>query len=67
MSFRSAQDYTYVAQLLGRMVRTPLAHRIEMNAKLNAVHLFLPFFNKEKRMAEFSEKFSELEQSVSEQ
>ena len=47
MSFRAAQDYTYVAQLLGRMVRTPLAHRIEMNAKLNAVHLFLPYFDKE--------------------
>lgn len=23
MSFRSAQDYTYIAQLLGRMIRTP--------------------------------------------
>ena len=45
MSFRSAQDHTYIAQLLGRMVRTPLAHRIEMNASLNAVHLFLPFFD----------------------
>ena len=45
MSFRSAQDQTYIAQLLGRMVRTPLAHRIEMNASLNAVHLFLPFFD----------------------
>lgn len=45
MSFRSAQDYTYIAQLLGRMVRTPLAHRIEMNAALNSVHLFLPFFD----------------------
>lgn len=40
MSFRSAQDHTYIAQLLGRMVRTPLAHRIEMNDTLNAVHLF---------------------------
>ena len=28
MSFRSAQDYTYIAQLLGRMIRTPLARRI---------------------------------------
>lgn len=45
MSFRSAQDHTYIAQLLGRMVRTPLAHRIKMNASLNAVHLFLPFFD----------------------
>lgn len=47
MSFRAAQDYTYIAQLLGRMVRNPLAHRIEMNATLNAVHLFLPFFDKD--------------------
>lgn len=47
MSFRAAQDYTYIAQLLGRMVRTPLAHRIEMYAVLNAVHLFLPYFNKD--------------------
>jgi len=47
MSFRTANDYTYIAQLLGRMVRTPLAHRIEMDATLNAVHLFLPYFNQE--------------------
>lgn len=47
MSYRSAQDHTYIAQLLGRMVRTPLAHRIELNAALNAVHLFLPFFDQE--------------------
>ena len=46
-SFRAAQDHTYIAQLLGRMVRTPLAHRIEMNASLNAVHLFLPFFDQD--------------------
>lgn len=45
MSFRPAQDYTYIAQLLGRMVRTPLAHRISANAELNSVHLFLPFFD----------------------
>ena len=27
MSFRRAEDHTYIAQLLGRMVRTPLARR----------------------------------------
>ena len=47
MSFRAAQDYTYIAQLLGRMVRTPLAHRIDMDATLNTVHLFLPYFNQD--------------------
>jgi type III restriction enzyme len=47
MSFRSAQDYTYIAQLLGRMIRTPLARRIASNADLNNVSLFLPYFNEE--------------------
>ncbi|SDA39068.1 type III restriction enzyme [Butyrivibrio sp. INlla18] len=45
MSFRSAQDYTYIAQLLGRMIRTPLARRIMNDAELNNVSLFLPYFN----------------------
>lgn len=47
MSFRSAQDYTYIAQLLGRMVRTPLARRISSNDELNEVSLFLPYYNEE--------------------
>lgn len=45
MSFRRAEDHTYIAQLLGRMVRTPLARRIEKDAALNDVHLFLPHFD----------------------
>jgi type III restriction enzyme len=45
MSFRRAEDHTYIAQLLGRMVRTPLARRIERDAALNDVHLFLPHFD----------------------
>ena len=45
MSFRRAEDHTYIAQLLGRMVRTPLARRIERDASLNDVHLFLPHFD----------------------
>ncbi len=45
MSFRRAEDHTYIAQLLGRMVRTPLARRIKRNAALNDVHLFLPHFD----------------------
>lgn len=45
MSFRRAEDHTYIAQLLGRMVRTPLARRVEKDAALNDVHLFLPYFD----------------------
>ncbi|NLJ19451.1 DEAD/DEAH box helicase family protein [Globicatella sulfidifaciens] len=47
MSFRSAEDYTYIAQLLGRVIRTPLARRVSTNAELNNVSLFLPYFNEE--------------------
>ena len=45
MSFRRAQDYTYIAQLLGRMIRTPLARRISSDAELNNVSLYLPYFD----------------------
>ena len=45
MSFRRAVDYTYIAQLLGRMVRTPLQQHINVDETLNDVHLFLPQFN----------------------
>lgn len=47
MSFRRACDATYIAQLLGRMVRTPLQHRIRNDESLNNVRLFLPHFDKE--------------------
>lgn len=47
MSFRHASDFTYIAQLLGRMIRTPLARRVESDAELNSVGLFLPFFDAE--------------------
>ena len=47
MSFRRAQDNTYIAQLLGRMVRTPLARRIEADAALNDVHLLLPHYDQD--------------------
>jgi len=45
MSFRHANDFTYIAQLLGRMIRTPLARRIESEAELNNVALYLPNFD----------------------
>lgn len=47
ISFRPAKDRTYIAQLLGRMVRTPLARRIPGNDRLNAVDCLLPRFDKE--------------------
>lgn len=47
ISFRPANDQTYIAQLLGRMVRTPLARRIPGNDRLNTVDCLLPKFNKE--------------------
>lgn len=47
MSFRTAQDHTLIAQLIGRMVRTPLARRIEGSEILNSVTLYLPHYDKE--------------------
>lgn len=47
MSFRKAEDATYIAQLVGRIVRTPLARRMVGNDLLNSVVLFLPFYDRE--------------------
>lgn len=47
MSFRRAQDPTSIAQLVGRMIRTPLARRIETDEVLNTVELFLPHYDSE--------------------
>ncbi len=47
MSFRHAEDATYIAQLLGRMVRTPLQCHILVDDYLNDVRLYLPYFNAE--------------------
>ena len=47
LSFRRAEDYTYIAQLIGRMVRTPLARRIVTDDSLNVVSLFLPYYERE--------------------
>lgn len=46
VSFRAATDRTHITQLLGRMVRAPLARRIPGNERLNAVECLLPKFNK---------------------
>jgi len=47
MSFRRAADHTLIAQLVGRMVRTPLARRIEGDEFLGSVTLFLPHYDEE--------------------
>jgi hypothetical protein len=46
VSFRAASDRTHITQLLGRMVRSPLARRIPGNERLNSVDCLLPKFNK---------------------
>ena len=46
VSFRAASDKTHITQLLGRMVRTPLARRIPGNDRLNSVECLLPKFNR---------------------
>jgi type III restriction enzyme len=46
VSFRPATDQTHITQLLGRMVRTPLARRIPGNDRLNSVECVLPHFNR---------------------
>lgn len=47
MSFRAANDPTPIAQLVGRMVRTPLRRRVEGPDRglLNAVDLYLPKYD----------------------
>lgn len=47
MSFKRANDATYIAQLLGRMIRTPMQMHIEVDDVLNDVHLYLPYFNED--------------------
>lgn len=45
VSFRRAVDATYIAQLLGRMIRTPMQGRVQVDETLNDVRLFLPHFD----------------------
>lgn len=46
VSFRPAKDVTHITQLLGRMIRTPLARRIPGNELLNSVDCLLPYFDR---------------------
>lgn len=49
MSFRSAKDATNIAQLVGRMVRTPLRRRVDGpdSDLLNGVDLYLPRYDED--------------------
>lgn len=47
MSFAVRSDPTYIAQLLGRMIRTPLQMRVARDEFLNDVKLYLPRFNRD--------------------
>lgn len=47
ISFQNRESYTEIAQLIGRLVRTPLARRVEGDDLLNSVVAFLPGFNAE--------------------
>lgn len=46
VSYRPAKDQTHIAQLLGRMVRSPLARRVPGDDVLNSVDCILPYFDK---------------------
>lgn len=46
VSFRPAKDKTSIAQIIGRMVRTPLSRRIDGDEILNSTTCILPSFNK---------------------
>lgn len=50
-SERPATDATHIAQVIGRMVRQPLAHRIATDDVLNSVSCYLPLFDSKKLAA----------------
>lgn len=51
LSMRRHSDITYITQLLGRMLRTPLARRVEDVDSLNAVRCYLPRFDEKAVLA----------------
>ena len=46
VSYRTARDEAHITQVIGRMVRSPLARRIDGNDLLNSVLCILPQFNR---------------------
>ena len=57
-SRRKRSDPTYIAQLIGRMVRTPLARRIGSIEELNSVSCYLPEYD-EQTVEDVVEKLKE--------
>jgi len=51
MSFRTLTDRTAIAQLVGRMVRTPLGSRVPGDDVLNSTYLYLPMFDQDNLQA----------------
>lgn len=47
ISFQNKDSYTEIAQLIGRLVRTPLAKRVDGDDRLNEVSAYLPGFRTE--------------------
>ncbi|MCA2308836.1 DEAD/DEAH box helicase [Mycobacterium intracellulare] len=47
ISFQNKESYTEIAQLIGRLVRTPLAKRVDGDDRLNEVSAYLPGFRTE--------------------
>lgn len=50
-SERPASDATHIAQVIGRMVRQPLARRVATDDALNSVSCYLPLFDSKKLAA----------------
>lgn len=46
VSFRTAREHTHITQILGRMVRNPLARRVPGDDRLNSVDCLLPYFDR---------------------
>lgn len=46
VSFRTAKEHTHITQILGRMVRNPLARRVPGDERLNSVDCLLPYFDR---------------------
>lgn len=55
VSLRASTDFTPIAQLIGRIVRQPLARRIGADETLNRVHAFLPRFDQKTVMSVVSQ------------
>lgn len=51
VSLRASVDYTPIAQLIGRIVRQPMARRIALDETLNNVHAYLPRFDRKSVMS----------------